>query len=73
MALFRITVTRRKNTAGMLIEPGMSIEMASFVNNPITNIQEYKKVNQLFMNHFEVDLEKMGALNSSCLQVDKVK
>ena len=22
MALFRITVTRRKNTAGMLIEPG---------------------------------------------------
>ena len=73
MALFRITVTRRKNTAGMLIEPGMSIEMASFANNPITNIQEYKKVNHLFMNHFGVDLEKMGALNSSCLQVDKVK
>ncbi len=73
MALFRITVTRRKNTAGMLIEPGMSIEMASFVNNPITNVQECKKVNQLFMNHFGVDLEKMGALNSSCLQVDKVK
>ena len=73
MALFRITVTRRKNTAGMLIEPRMSIEMASFVNNPITNIQECKKVNQLFMNNFGVDLEKMGALNSSCLQVDKVK
>ena len=26
MALFRITVTRRKNTAGMLIEPGMSVQ-----------------------------------------------
>lgn len=73
MALFRITVTRRKNTAGMLIEPGMSIEMVSFANNPITNVQECKKVNQFFMNHFGVDLEKMGALNSSCLQVDKVK
>lgn len=57
----------------MLIEPGMSVEMASFLNNPITNVQEYKKVNQLFMNNFGVDLEKMGALNSSCLQVDKVK
>lgn len=73
MALFRITVTRRKNTEGMLIEPGMNVEMASFVNNPITNVQECKKVNQLFMNNFEVNLEKMGALNSSCLQVDKVK
>lgn len=73
MALFRITVTRRKNTAGMLIEHGMGVEMASFLNNPITNVQEYKKVNQLFMNNFGVDLEKMGALNSSCLQVDKVK
>lgn len=73
MALFRITVTRCKNTAGMLIEPGMSVEMASFLNNPITNVQECKKVNQLFMNNFGVDLEKMGALNSSCLQVDKVK
>ncbi len=57
----------------MLIESGMSIEMASFVNNPITNIQECKKVNQLFVNNFGVDLEKMDALNSSCLQVDKVK
>ena len=43
MALFRITVTRRKNTAGMLIEPGMSVQIASFVNNPVTNIQECKK------------------------------
>lgn len=69
MALFKITVTRRKNTVGMLIEPGMSVQIASFVNNPITNNQEAKKVNQLFINNFGVDLEKMGALNSSCLEV----
>ena len=36
MALFRITVTRRKNTAGMLIEPGMSVQIASFVNNRVS-------------------------------------
>ena len=71
MALFRITVTRRKNTAGMLIEPGMSVQIASFVNNPVTNIQECKKVNQLFINNFGVDLDKMGALNCSCLRVEK--
>ena len=35
MALFRITVTRRKNTAGMLIEPGMSVQIASFVNGSV--------------------------------------
>ena len=72
MTLFRITVTRRKNTAGMLIEPGMSVQIASFVNNHVTNIQECKKVNQLFINNFGVDLDKMGALNCSCLRVEKI-
>lgn len=72
MALFKITVKRRKNTAGMLIEPGMSVQIASFVNNPISNTQECKKVNQLFINNFGVDLDKMGALNSAWLEVEKI-
>lgn len=47
MALYRITVKMRALSAGMVIEPGMSIEMASMVP-PINNMQASEQVNNIF-------------------------
>lgn len=72
MARYRITVKMKAFSAGMVIEPGMSIEMASMVANPVTNVQAAEQVNNIFKATFGVDLKKMGVLNTGYLKVDKI-
>lgn len=72
MALLKITVKMTKHSAGMVIEPGMSVQLATMLPNPITNQQESEKVNTLFKNNYGVDLKKMGALNPAYLKVEKL-
>ena len=72
MARYRITVRMKAFSAGMVIESGMSIEMASMTPNPVTNVQAAEQVNNLFKASFGVDLKKMGVLNSGYLKVDKI-
>jgi len=54
-----------------LIEPGMSVQLATMIPNPVSHIQEREKINTLFKNNFGVDLKKMGALNPAYLKVEK--
>ena len=72
MARYQITVKMKAFSAGMVIEPGMSIEIASMVPNPVTNIQASEQVNSIFKATFGVDLKKMGCLNMGYLKVDKI-
>ena len=58
MARYRITVRMKAFSAGMVIEPGMSIEMASMVSNPVNNVQAAEQVNNIFKATFGVDLKK---------------
>lgn len=73
MARYQITVKMKAFSAGMVIEPGMSIEIASMVPNPVTNIQASEQVNSIFKATLGVDLKKMGCLNMGYLKVDKIK
>ncbi|MCR5076765.1 MAG: DUF6140 family protein [Prevotella sp.] len=72
MALFRITVKMSKHAEGMVIEPGMSVQLATMLPNVLSNDREREKVNNLFINNFGVDLKKMGALGPAYLKVEKV-
>lgn len=56
----------------MLIEPGMSVQLATMIPNPVSHLQESEKINTLFLNNFGVDLKKMGALNVAYLKTEKV-
>ena len=71
MARYRITVKISARSAGMVIEPGMSIEIASMYP-PITHQSTAEQVNNIFNSAFGVDLKKMGVLNSGYLKVDRI-
>lgn len=71
MARYRITVKISARSAGMVIEPGMSIEIASMYP-PITHQPTAEQVNNIFKSAFGVDLKKMGVLNSGYLKVDRI-
>ncbi|WP_315086441.1 DUF6140 family protein [Bacteroides heparinolyticus] len=73
MALYRITVKTPARSAGMVIDPGMSVEMATMVSNPVTNQQASEQLNSIFIATFGVDLKKMGCMNSGYLKVDRIK
>lgn len=69
MARYRITVKMHARSANMIIEPGMSVEMAA-ISNPVTNLQSAEQLNNIFKATFGVDLKKMGCMNSGYLKVD---
>ena len=72
MALFKITTRARKLTNGILIEPGMSVEVATVsAVNPIT-ANGGQAVADAFMRVCGIDLKKAGALNSAYLEVTKI-
>ena len=73
MALFKVTTRARKLTNGILIEPGMSVEIATVsAVNPIT-ANGGQAVADAFMRVYGIDLKKAGALNSACLEVARIK
>ena len=71
MARYRIAVKISARSVGMVIEPGMSIEIASMYP-PITHRPTAEQVNNIFKSAFGVDLKKMGVLNSGYLKVDRI-
>lgn len=73
MALFKVTTRARKLTNGILIEPGMSVEVATVsAINPIT-ANGGQAVADAFMRVYGIDLKKAGVLNSAYLETIKVK
>lgn len=72
MALYKVTTKNRRLSAGMLVEKGMSIQIATLVANPVTNVEVAKQVNDLFIRNYGVDLKKMGILNTAYLEVEKI-
>ena len=72
MSLYKITVKMSKRAEGMLIEPGMIVQLATTIPNPVSHIQEREKINTIFKNNFGVDLKKMGALNPAYLKEERI-
>lgn len=71
MALFNITTKRKKICNGILIEAGMSVQVASPFANPVT-VNGGQAVEDAFMRMYGVSLKKANALNMSDLDVRKL-
>lgn len=72
MPRFRITTKTRKVTNGIIIEPGMSVEVVtqSFCN-PVSN-NGGQAVADAFMRIFGIDIKKAGVLSTSYLDVQRI-
>lgn len=72
MALFQITTKNRKQSNGIRIEPGMTVQVVTqTMSNPvITNGGQ--PVIDAFMRIYGVDIKKAGCLNMVELNVERI-
>lgn len=72
MPRFRITTKRMKQTNGIRIEPGMSVEVVTqSMSNPVlTNGGQL--VADAFYRIYGIDIKKAGCLNNVELDVERV-
>lgn len=70
--LYRITVKQNKNSNGIRIEKGMSVEVVtnSFSNPVSTNCGQ--AVADAFMRIYGIDIKKAGALNMVYLDCQRI-
>lgn len=72
MPLFRITTKCMKNSNGVRIEPGMSVDVVSnSFSNPVTT-NGGQSVADAFMRIYGIDIKRAGALNMVCLDCQRV-
>lgn len=72
MPLFRITVKSTRNSNGIRLERGMSVDVVSnsFSNPVITNGGQ--SVVDAFMRIYGIDIRRAGGLNMVMLDVDRI-
>ncbi len=72
MAKFRITTKQMKNSNGIRIEPGMTVEVVTqSMSNPVT-VNGGQAVADAFMRIYGIDIKKAGALNMTYLDVEQL-
>jgi len=72
MPKFKITTKQRKMSNGIIIEPGMSVEVVtSSFSNPVST-NGGQAVADAFMRIYGVDIKKAGALNTVWLDVKQI-
>ena len=72
MPRFRITTKTRRVTNGIIIEPGMSVEVVTqSFSNPVSN-NGGQAVADAFMRIFGIDIKKAGVLSTSYLDVQRI-
>ena len=72
MPIFQITTKNRRNVNGILIEPGMTVQVVSqsFSNPVVTNGGQ--PVVDAFMRVYGIDIKKAGVLNTVDLEVKQM-
>ena len=72
MPKFKITTKQRKMSNGIIIEPGMSVEViTSSFSNPVST-NGGQAVVDAFMRIYGVEIKKAGALNTVWLDVKQI-
>ena len=72
MARFIITTKHVKNTNGIRIEPGMSVQVVTqSMSNPVTT-NGGQAVIDAFMRIYGIDIKKAGCLNMVELEVEQL-
>lgn len=70
--VYRVTVKSSKNTNGIRIDRGMSVDVVTnSITNPVTT-NGGQAVADAFMRIYGIDIRKAGALNMAYLDVQKV-
>ena len=72
MPLFKVTVTSSKNTNGIRLERGMSVDVVtnSMSNPVITNGGQL--IVDAFMRIYGIDIKRVGALSMAYLDVQRI-
>ena len=72
MPRFRITTKTRKMSNGIIIEPGMSVEVVTQTfSNPVST-NGGQAVVDAFMRIYGIDIKKAGALSTVYLDVKQI-
>ena len=72
MALFRITVKQKVRTNGIVLDPGMSVEVVTqSMSNPVST-NGGQTVVDAFMRIYGIDIKKAGALSMVYLNVERL-
>lgn len=72
MAMFQITTKNRRQSNGIRIEPGMTVQVVSqSISNPVTT-NGGQPVIDAFMRIYGIDIKKAGCLNMVDLEVDRI-
>jgi len=70
--LYRVTVKSSKNSNGIRVERGMSVEVVTNnITNPVTT-NGGQAVADAFMRIYGIDIRKAGALNMVYLDVKRI-
>ena len=70
--LYRVTVKSSKNSNGIRVERGMSVDVVTNnITNPVTT-NGGQAVADAFMRIYGIDIRKAGALNMVYLDVQKI-
>jgi len=71
--LYRVTVKSGKNSNGIRVERGMSVEVVTNnITNPVTT-NGGQAVADAFMRIYGIDIRKAGALNMVYLDVQRLE
>ncbi|MBQ0129020.1 MAG: hypothetical protein KBT57_04195 [bacterium] len=72
MMLYRVTVKNSKNTNGIRLERGMSVDVVTnSMSNPVTT-NGGQPVVDAFMRIYGIDIRKAGALSMAWLDVERI-
>ena len=72
MPIFQISVRRLKNSNGIRLEPGMSVQVVTqSFGNPVSTNQGQLVVDA-FMRIYGIDIRKAGAVNNNDLFVEQI-
>ncbi|HCD78204.1 MAG TPA: hypothetical protein DEQ27_07980 [Prevotella sp.] len=72
MARFKITTLHTRNSNGIRIEPGMTVEVVTqSMSNPV-NTNGGQTVVDAFMRIYGIDIRKAGALSMTELRVEQI-
>ena len=70
--LYRVTVKNSKNTNGIRLERGMSVDVVTnSMSNPVTT-NGGQPVVDAFMRIYGIDIRKAGALSMTWLDVERI-
>jgi len=72
MSLYRVTTKRRKCCNGVTIEAGMQVQVVTPLNGTV-HVNNWQYVEDAFMRVFGISLRKANCLNTSDLDIIKIK